>query len=100
MAADAGSFAARFGRNLARAREASGHSQEAVGDLAELHRTAVGQLERGERVPRADTVIKLCGALRIGPEVLLAGLVWVPPEIGFGRFEDPEEGADLVRGAG
>ena len=83
------SFAARFGRNLAGTREAADLSQEAVGGLAELHRTAVGQLERGERVPRADTVIKLCGALRIGPEVLLAGLVWVPPEIGFGRFEDP-----------
>lgn len=93
MAADAGSFAARFGRNLARAREAAGHSQEGVADLAELHRTAVGQLERGERIPRADTVVKLGGALRVGPEVLLAGLVWVPPKIGFGRFEDPQEGA-------
>lgn len=68
-------FAARFGRNLARAREAVGQSQEAVGGLAELHRTAVGQLERGERIPRADIVVKLCGALSVGPEVLLAGLV-------------------------
>lgn len=95
MAVDAGSFAARFGRNLARAREAADLNQEAVGDLAELHRTAVGQLERGERIPRADTVVKLCGALRVGPEVLLAGLVWVPPKIGFGHFEDPEACADL-----
>ena len=94
MATDAGSFAARFGRNLARAREAADLSQEAVGSLAELHRTAVGQLERGERIPRADTVVKLCGALRVGPEVLLAGLVWVPPKIGFGRFENPHEGLD------
>ena len=95
MAVDAGSFAARFGRNLARAREAADLNQEAVGDLAELHRTAVGQLERGERIPRADTVVQLCGALRVGPEVLLAGLVWVPPKIGFGHFEDPEACADL-----
>ena len=94
MAADAGGFAARFGRNLARAREAADLSQGAVGDLAELHRTAVGQLERGERIPRADTVVKLAGALLVGPEVLLAVLVWVPPEIGFGHFEDPQEGAD------
>ena len=95
MAVDAGSFAARFGRNLARAREAADLNQEAVGDLAELPRTAGGQLERGERIPRADTVVKLCGALRVGPEVLLAGLVWVPPKIGFGHFEDPEACADL-----
>jgi transcriptional regulator with XRE-family HTH domain len=92
MAADAGSCAAHFGRNLARVREAADLSQEAVADLAELHRTAVGQLERGERIPRADTVVKLCGALRIGPETLLAGLVWVPPKIDVGRFEDPQEG--------
>jgi transcriptional regulator with XRE-family HTH domain len=91
-------FAARFGRNLARAREAAGYSQEAVADLAELHRTAVGQLERGERIPRADTVVKLAGALRVGPEVLLAGSVWVPPEINVGRFVDSQEGAD-ARGA-
>ena len=59
MDGDGASFAIRFGRNLAGAREAAGHSQEAVADLAELHRTAVGQLERGERIPRADTVVKL-----------------------------------------
>ena len=100
MAADPGSFAARFGRNLTRAREAADLSQEAVGALAELHRTAVGQLERGERIPRADTVVKLCGALRVGPEVLLAGLVWVPPKIGIGRFVDPQEGVGADRGAG
>ena len=92
MAADPGSFAARFGLNLARAREAAGHTQEGLADLAELHRTAVGQLERGERIPRADTVVKLCGALRVGPEVLLAGLTWVPPKIGFGHFVDPQAG--------
>ena len=92
MDGDGASFAVRFGRNLARAREAAGHSQETVADLAELHRTAVGQLERGERIPRADTVVKLAGALRVGPEVLLAGLSWVPPKIGFGHFEDPQAG--------
>ena len=93
MDGDGASFAIRFGRNLAGAREAAGHSQEAVADLAELHRTAVGQLERGERIPLADTVVKLAGALRVGPETLLAGLVWVPPKIDFGRFEDPQEDA-------
>lgn len=87
MADDHARFANRFGRNLVQAREAVGHSQEVVGDLAGLHRTAVGQLERGERIPRADTVVKLCGALRVEPAVLLAGLAWVPAKIDPGRFE-------------
>lgn len=98
MASDAGDFASRFGLNLARAREAAGHTQELVADLAELHRTAVGQLERGERIPRADTVVKLAGALRVGPEVLLAGLVWVPPKIGVGHFGHPQESPGSARG--
>lgn len=40
-------FAQVFGANLARCREALGVSQEDLGLMADLHRTAVGQLERG-----------------------------------------------------
>jgi transcriptional regulator with XRE-family HTH domain len=71
-------FATRFGRNLAYHRERSGLSQEELGVRASLHRTAVGQLERGERVARADTVVKLAGSLSIPPETLLEGLRWTP----------------------
>jgi transcriptional regulator with XRE-family HTH domain len=71
-------FAARFGKNLARYRKRAGLSQEELGVRASLHRTAVGQLERGERIPRADTVIKLAGSLAIPPELLLDGLRWNP----------------------
>jgi ribosome-binding protein aMBF1 (putative translation factor) len=71
-------FATRFGQNLARYRVAVGLSQEELGVRASLHRTAVGQLERGERVPRADTVVKLAGSLAIRPEMLLEGLEWTP----------------------
>jgi transcriptional regulator with XRE-family HTH domain len=71
-------FATRFGRNLARCRERMGISQEELGMRADLHRTAVGQLERGQRIARADTVVKLAGSLSIKPEELLAGLEWEP----------------------
>lgn len=83
---EAAEFARRFGHNLATARLAAGVSQETLGDLAELHRTAVGQLERGERVPRTDTLVKLSGALGIETQVLLAGLIWMPPKIQPGRW--------------
>jgi transcriptional regulator with XRE-family HTH domain len=90
---EAAEFARRFGLSLATARLAAGVSQEALGDLAELHRTAVGQLERGERIPRTDTLVKLAAALGIETQVLLSGLTLIPPKIQQGRFERPQDQA-------
>lgn len=80
------SFAELFGRNLATHRLRIGLSQEELGVRASLHRTAVSQLERGERVPRADTVVKLAGSLGITPGALLAGLDWKPGATVIGSF--------------
>jgi transcriptional regulator with XRE-family HTH domain len=71
-------FAERFGANLRAAREGRGLSQEDLGIRSGLHRTAVGQLERGERVARSDTLVQLSGALALEPQCLLAGLTWRP----------------------
>jgi len=79
MRGGAGSFAVRFGRNLAYCRQRAGDlSQEELGMRAELHRTAVGQLERGERVARSDTLVKLAGSLTVPYDELLDGLIWTP----------------------
>lgn len=48
----------QFGRNLAYCRRRAKLSQEELAVRASLHRTAVGQLECGERVARVDTVVK------------------------------------------
>jgi transcriptional regulator with XRE-family HTH domain len=71
-------FADRLGRNFVVARKGAGLSQEEVGIRAELHRTEVGMLERGVRVPRVDTLLKLAGAIGVSPCELLAGLDWRP----------------------
>ena len=74
-----GAFAIRFGQNLAYCRSRAGDiSQEELGMRADLHRTAVGQLERGERVARTDTLVKLAGSLDVPYEELLDGLLWTP----------------------
>jgi len=83
-------FAVVFGRNLIRCRERAGISQEELGFIADLHRTAVGQLERGERTARTDTLVRLCGSLDVGPRVLLAGLRWRPTRITAGGLEIEE----------
>jgi len=67
-----------FGENLRRARRRAGISQEELGMRSSLHRTEIGLLERGERVPRIDTLIKVAAALTIPPGDLLAGIDWTP----------------------
>jgi transcriptional regulator with XRE-family HTH domain len=79
-------IATRFGKNLNRCRKRAGLSQEEVGIRASLHRTEIGLLERGERVPRIDTVIKLAGALSVHPSELIEGIGWSPGSSSRGSF--------------
>ena len=88
MAADP-AIARAFAVNLRKARRATGMSQEALGFQAELHPTEVSQLERGLRVPRADTVIRLAGVLGVEAGVLLAGIGWRSGSYVPGRFVLP-----------
>jgi transcriptional regulator with XRE-family HTH domain len=71
--------AKRLGKNLWLARRRAGYSQEALGDLCGLHRTEVGMVENGQRLPRVDTLLKLSGALSVSAEKLLDGIEWIPP---------------------
>lgn len=84
-------FASRFGQNLARCRRRAGLSQEELGVRASLHRTAVGQLERGERVARTDTLVKLAGSLAVRPGELLEGLEWRPGTMMLGELSVSDE---------
>jgi transcriptional regulator with XRE-family HTH domain len=70
--------AERFGRNLRRVRKREDLSQERLGRQAGLHRTEIGLLEKGERVCRIDTLIRLAGSMAVPPGELLDGIYWVP----------------------
>ena len=80
------SVAKQFGANLAAARERSGITQEELAFRASLHRTEIGLLERGGRLPRIDTLAKLAGALGVPTSSLLDGIEWTPGEIQRGSF--------------
>jgi transcriptional regulator with XRE-family HTH domain len=86
-----------FRANLRRIRKRAGMSQEEMGFLADLHRTEVGMLERGIRLPRIDTLIKLAGALEVEPGELLTGLRWVPSGPPSGAFRADEAEADSAK---
>lgn len=88
--------AVRFGRNLAAARQAAGLSQEEAGIRASLHRTEIGLLERGERVPRIDTAIKLAGAVNASVDELLDGIGWTPGTAQPGAFVAPPPAEDAT----
>jgi transcriptional regulator with XRE-family HTH domain len=86
------SVARQFGKNLRYYRKRAGISQEETAVRASLHRTAIGQLERAERVARIDTLIKLAGALGVSAGELLDGLEWKPGETVCGSFRLSGEG--------
>lgn len=56
---------AAFGKALRKFRTALGMSQEKLAELAELHRTYVGDVERGERNISLLNMTKIANALRI-----------------------------------
>ncbi|MFP5387943.1 MAG: helix-turn-helix domain-containing protein, partial [Thermoleophilia bacterium] len=79
---------------LATARERSGITQEELSFSASLHRTEIGLLERGGRLPRIDTLAKLAGALEVPTSSLLDGIDWQPGEFTRGGFRLPNEARD------
>jgi transcriptional regulator with XRE-family HTH domain len=71
--------AERIGRNVFMARRRAGFSQEDLGAAAGLHRTEVGMVEKGERLPRVDTLLKLASSLAVPVGELVAGIEWIVP---------------------
>jgi transcriptional regulator with XRE-family HTH domain len=79
--------ATRFGENLRHLRKGADISQEELGLRCSLHRTEIGLLERGARVPRIDTLIKIASGLGVRIDcALLNGITWTPSTTEAGRF--------------
>ena len=60
-----------FAENLRKARLAKGLSQEELAELANLHRTYVGSVERAERNVSIDNMEKLATAVGVSLPALL-----------------------------
>lgn len=67
-----GSWPARFGRVVRLERDRRGWSQESLALRADLNRSYLGEIERGDCVPSLATMAKLAEALDARLSVLLA----------------------------
>jgi transcriptional regulator with XRE-family HTH domain len=54
-----------FSQNIGLVRRVKNLSQETIGEMAELHRTYIGQIERGEVSPTLDAAERLAQALGV-----------------------------------
>lgn len=88
----------RFGENAARFRRALGLSQEELSFRAEVHRTQISVIERGERLPRTPTIVALSGALEV-PIVSLFDGIGYDIRVGLFTVRPEDEGLDLHRPA-
>ena len=65
-------LALAFGETVRSVRESAGVAQEALALIAELDRSYLGRLERGEKQPSPDVVFRLAAALGVAPGDLVA----------------------------
>jgi transcriptional regulator with XRE-family HTH domain len=63
-----------LGTNVRLCRKQRGISQEKLAELACLHRTYIGGIERGERNVSLINIVKIARALGVPPERLLQGI--------------------------
>ncbi|HKC04599.1 MAG TPA: helix-turn-helix transcriptional regulator [Patescibacteria group bacterium] len=61
----------KIGHNLRKLREKKGITQEDLALTAGLNRAYIGYIERGERNPSTDTIVKVAKALKVSPKDLL-----------------------------
>lgn len=60
-----------FGKQLQRYRERAGYSQETLTEKIECSSIFISYIERGEKTPGLDTLVKLANALDISVDILL-----------------------------
>jgi transcriptional regulator with XRE-family HTH domain len=64
----------KFGGNVRETREARNLSQEALAEQADLDRTYIGGIERGERNPTILSALRIAKALRTTVAELCKGI--------------------------
>jgi transcriptional regulator with XRE-family HTH domain len=77
-----------FGRRVRAQRHRKGWSLETLAEVAGMHFTYVGGIERGRRNVSLNNIVKLAEALEVDPGRLVKGLP-VPKKPSRGRRREP-----------
>lgn len=64
----------KFGKGIRERRLAQKLTQEDLGELAGIHYTFLGHIERGNKVPSLETLLRIAKALRVRPSTLVSPL--------------------------
>lgn len=73
---DQGGVLAALGETIRKRRKAANLSQEALADLAEIDRSHMGKIERGERNVTLLNIVRIARALSMPPSALLGEAGW------------------------
>lgn len=70
-----------IGKNIRRCRESKGIKQETLAEMVELSSTYMGIIERGVKLPKLETFIRIANALEVPSDTLLSGVLTVGNQI-------------------
>ncbi|HET7416939.1 MAG TPA: helix-turn-helix transcriptional regulator [Solirubrobacterales bacterium] len=84
-------LAERFGANLVWFRLKAGLTQQELADRVGMNRVSLGVLERGQRLPRLDTILRLVAGLGVDNCDLVAWVWWDPAS--HEHFDSPADPA-------
>ena len=61
-----------IGKNIRKYRKEKDIRQDKLAEMADLSTNYIGMIERGEKVPSLETFLKICVALDVSADMLLA----------------------------
>ena len=61
-----------IGKNIRKYRKEKDIRQDKLAEMADLSTNYIGMIERGEKIPSLETFLKICEALDVSADMLLA----------------------------
>ena len=70
-----------IGRTIRKCREVKGIKRETLAEMTDLSVSYMSALERGEKLPKLDTFIRIANTLQVPSDTLLSGVLSVENQI-------------------
>ncbi len=77
-----------IGRNIRRKRLERNWRQDDLAELAGLSGSYIGMVERGEKMPKLETFIKIANVLEVSADELLSGVIKNGYKVRFSEYSE------------